>query len=294
MICIQKKQFTFVYACSIISWGDFILDKFFLDKKLGIVYNPIVKNSSIILKSLEVLFAEKKLSYEKFTIDSMRSGVDFVFVIGGDGTLLKTARFYAREFTPVFGINLGRLGFLSQTNETELSNSVDKILKGKYKIEDRLMLVSNDGVFALNDFVIRGTSTSRTSRFYLNIDGKFVCDYLADGLIVSTPTGSTAYGLSAGGPVLSPSLNAISIVPICPHTLTARPLVVPSHEIISISTCDTCTSFIVIADGQDSYNVNSKIEIEKSPFNAKLALLEDNEFYSVLRNKLHWGVAPKA
>lgn len=269
------------------------MDRFFNDKKLGIVYNPIVKNSSDVLQSLENIFITKKLQYEKFTIDSMQRGVDFVFVIGGDGTLLKTARFYSKEFTPVFGINLGRLGFLSQTNESELNNSIEKILKGHYKIEDRMMLISNDGNLALNDFVIKGSSASRTSRFYLSIDDKFVCDYLADGLIVSTPTGSTAYGLSAGGPVLSPSLNAITIVPICPHTLTARPLVIPADEKISISTCDACTSFIVVADGQDSYNVNSKIEIEKSKFNAKLALLEENEFYSILRNKLHWGVAPK-
>lgn len=270
------------------------MDNFFKNKKFGIVYNPIVKNSADVLQTLETLLESKGLIFDKFTIDSMRGGVDFVFVIGGDGTLLKAARFYSKEFTPVFGINLGRLGFLSQTNEHDLSKSVEKILNSKYKIEDRLMLISNDGLIALNDFVIKGASASRTSRFYLRVDGKFVCDYLADGLIVSTPTGSTAYGLSAGGPVLSPSLDAITIVPICPHTLTARPLVIPSGEKISISTCDSCTSFIVVADGQDSYNVNSKIEIEKSKFSAKLALLDENEFYSVLRNKLHWGVAPKS
>lgn len=269
------------------------MDNFFTNKKLGVVYNPIVKNSSEVLKSLEELLTSKNFLFESFTLDSMKSGVDFVFVIGGDGTLLKAARFYAKEFTPVFGINLGRLGFLSQSKESDLAESVDKIIKGKYKIEDRLMLISNDNVMALNDFVIRGSSTSRTSRFNLSIDGKFVCDYMADGLIVSTPTGSTAYGLSAGGPVLSPKLNAIVIVPICPHTLTARPLVIPSDEKITISTCDACTSFIVVADGQDSYNVNSKIEIEKAKFSAKLALLNDNEFYPVIRNKLHWGVAPK-
>lgn len=269
------------------------MNNFFNNKKFGIVYNPIVKNSSGVLNILKDILSAHKMSFEEFTIDSMKAGADFVFVIGGDGTLLKTARFYSKEFTPVFGINLGRLGFLSQTNEQELEQAIETILTGQYKIEDRLMLISNDGALALNDFVIKGASASRTSRFYLSIDGKFVCDYLADGLIVSTPTGSTAYGLSAGGPVLSPSLEAITIVPICPHTLTARPLVIPANEKIIISTCDTCTSFIIIADGQDSYQCNSKIEIEKSKFNAKLALLNDNEFYSVLRNKLHWGVAPK-
>lgn len=263
-------------------------------KNFGIVYNPVVKNSSEVLHALENLLSAKGISFSKFTIDSMKSGVDFVFVIGGDGTLLKTARFYSSESVPVFGINLGRLGFLSQIKECDLAKSVERILEDKFKIEDRMMLVSNDGALALNDFVIKGTSATRTARFYLSIDGKFVCDYLADGLIVSTPTGSTAYGLSAGGPVLSPSLNAITIVPICPHTLTARPLVIPSDEKIKISTCDACTSFVVVADGQDSCTVNSHVEIEKARSSAKLALLDEDEFYSVLRNKLHWGVAPKS
>lgn len=265
----------------------------FINKKLAIVYNPIVKNSSEVLAKLDNLLTSKGFSAEKFTIDSMKGGVDFVFVIGGDGTLLKAARFYSHESTPVFGVNLGRLGFLSQSNEKELAISVDKILNNKYKIEDRLMLTSNGNNLALNDFVIKGSSSSRTSRFYLSINGRFVCDYLADGLIISTPTGSTAYGLSAGGPVLSPKLDALVIVPICPHTLTARPLVVPSDEKITISTCDSCPSFVVVSDGQDPYSVNTKIEIEKSKFHAKLALLDEDEFYSVLRDKLHWGIAPK-
>lgn len=261
-------------------------------KSFGIVYNPIVKNSTEVLAALENLLNAKGLAFKKYTIDSMKGDVDFVFVIGGDGTLLKTARFYSSEKIPVFGINLGRLGFLSQTKECDLAKSVEQILENKFKIEDRMMLIANDGALALNDFVIKGASASRTSRFYLNIDGKFVCDYLADGLIVSTPTGSTAYGLSAGGPVLSPSLNAITIVPICPHTLTARPLVIPSNEKIKIFTCDSCTSFVVVADGQNTSKVTSHIEIEQAKSSAKLALLDDNEFYSVLRNKLHWGVAP--
>ena len=264
------------------------------NKRFGIVYNPIVKDSSEVLYALENLLKSKNLEFKTLTIDSMKIDVDFVFVIGGDGTLLKTARFYSKDSIPVFGINLGRLGFLSQTKASELLSSIEDVLNNKFKVEDRLMLVSNQGIMALNDFVIKGASTSRTSRFYLGINGKFVCDYLADGLIISTPTGSTAYGLSAGGPVLTPRLDAIAIVPICPHTLTARPLVIPADEKLVISTCDACTHFVVIADGQESFNVTSKIEIQKSEHSAKLALLEDNEFYSVLRHKLNWGVAPKA
>jgi len=265
----------------------------FSTKKLAIVYNSRIDNSFEVSKTLENLLKSKGLTFETFSLFEMKNGFDFVFVIGGDGTLLNAARFYAEEFTPVFGINLGRLGFLSQSRENMLEVSLEKIIKNEYKIEDRLMLISNEGKIALNDFVIKGASSSRTSKFYLKINDKFVCDYLADGLIISTPTGSTAYGLSAGGPVLAPSLDAIVIVPICPHTLTARPLVIPSSEKIAISTCETCSSFIVITDGQDTYSVESKIEIEKSSVYAKLALLDNEEFYTVLRDKLNWGVAPK-
>lgn len=260
--------------------------------KFSIVYNPIVKNSTEVLEKLEKILTKKGLDYNKFSIDNLKSGSDFVFVIGGDGTLLKTARFYSKYSTPVFGINLGRLGFLAQTSAEDIEKSVEKILKGKYRVENRLMLIGNDKTFALNDFVIKGASASRTSRFYLSINSKFVCDYLADGLIVATPTGSTAYGLSAGGPILSPSLDALAIIPICPHTLTARPLVIPANEKITISTSDACTNFSVVADGQEFQNVTSKIIIQKTDFYAKLALLEE-DFYSVLRKKLDWGVAPK-
>lgn len=266
----------------------------FLSKKVAIVYNVGMKNSFEALNTLKKLLESKGVAFESFTLDEMKSGFDFVFVIGGDGTLLKAAKFYSHESTPVFGINLGRLGFLAQSRENEIAESVEKIINNRYKVEDRLMLSSDNDTLALNDFVIKGSLHSRTSRFYLSINDKFVCDYLADGLIISTPTGSTAYGLSAGGPVLSPSLDALVIVPICPHTLNARPLVVPSSEKITVTTCDTCLSFIVISDGQTTYDADGKIEIKKSEFCAKLALLEDDEFYSVLRDKLHWGISPKS
>lgn len=269
------------------------MENSFLNKKIAIVYNPGVKNSQEVLENIQNLLAEKNISFDSFKIDLMKNGFDFVFVIGGDGTLLKAAKFYSKFQTPVFGINLGRLGFLAQSNESGLEKSLEKLIQGKFNVEDRLMLMSENGTLALNDFVIKGAMHSRTSRFYLSINDKFVCDYLADGLIVSTPTGSTAYGLSAGGPVLTPSLDAFIIVPICPHTLTARPLVVPSNEKITITTCETCTSFNVIIDGQESFEACGKIEIKKSDSQAKLALLHNGDFYSVLRDKLSWGISPK-
>ena len=139
--------------------------------------------------------------------------------------------------------------------------------------------------------MIKGCDMGRTSKFSLKINDRYVCDYLADGIIVSTPTGSTAYCLSAGGPVLTPSLKAFVIVPICPHTLTARPIVVPDCEKITVCT-ETQNRYVICADGQELYEFNSEIEITKSDYTAKLALLNDAEFYSVLTSKLHWAMPP--
>ena len=262
-------------------------------KKAGIIYNPIVKNSLDVLSIMENLFEAKSLDYKKMSIDSLSRSIDFAFVIGGDGTLLKAARFYAEYGIPVFGINLGRLGFLAQAGKDELELVVDAYKNKRFIIEDRIMLSDDKGAIALNDFVIRGVSVARTSRFYLSINSKFICDYLADGLIISTPTGSTAYGLAAGGPVLAPRLDAFAIVPICPHTLNARPLVVPASETITVSTCDSCPTVVVSNDGQGIREEKSKVHIFKAKYNAKLALL-DEDFYSVLRKKLSWGVGPRA
>ena len=167
---------------------------------------------------------------------------------------------------------------------------VDKVLEGSYSTEERLMLQSGNSL-ALNDFVIKGCKTSRTSKFYLEINGKFVCDYIADGLIISTPTGSTAYGLSAGGPVLYPTLDALVIVPVCPHTLNARPLVVPVDEMITVKTSDKLLS--VAVDGFEKPECVKEISIKSSKQKAILAFLNDDSFYSVLRNKLHWGISPE-
>lgn len=257
----------------------------------AICYNKTIEHSVEVLGELKSILTAKNYTADVLDIDELKSGYDFVFVIGGDGTILKAARFYAKTSTPIFGINMGRLGFLSQSSEENIKSSVEKILKGQYHIEKRIMLQSGDKI-ALNDFVVKGTTTGRTSRFSLKINGELVCDYLADGIIVTTPTGSTAYGLSAGGPVISPKLNAFVIVPICPHTLTARPIVIPDNEIVTICSDKDLTNYVVSTDGQEFYKFAKEIEVRKSEYAAKLALLDGAEFYSVLRNKLHWGVSP--
>ena len=258
--------------------------------KINVVYNRAISSFRDALKSLKSALDAEKVDYQAFDIETMQNFGDFTLVVGGDGTLLKAARFYASSQIPVLGINLGRLGFLSQAGVNEVKKTVKSVLNQNYSVEERLMLTSGD-YHALNDFVIKGCATSRTSKFYLEINDKFVCDYIADGLIISTPTGSTAYGLSAGGPVLYPTLDAIVIVPICPHTLNARPLVVPSCEMITVKTSDRLLS--VAIDGFDTTNCVDKISISVSENKAKLAFINDESFYSVLRNKLHWGISPE-
>lgn len=254
--------------------------------KFNVVFNKEINGYENVLEQLESTLIKEKKEFKSFELDDLQNFGDFTFVIGGDGTLLKAARFYAG--IPVLGINIGRLGFLAQAGVNEIPSVIEAVINNKYSTEERLMLESN-GKLALNDFVIKGCSPSRTSKFYLEINDKFVCDYIADGLIISTPTGSTAYGLSAGGPVLYPTLNALTIVPICPHTLNARPLVVPIGETIRVKTSDKLLSIAI--DGFDTTECVEEISIKVSKQKTVLAFLNDDSFYSVLRNKLHWGLS---
>jgi NAD+ kinase len=279
-------------------------------EKINVICNLEHKNADKIAQNIVEILENKGIACQREDIQAActqqartyNQDATFVIVIGGDGTLLSTARFYAKFDIPVFGINSGRLGFLAQLNPEDIEAGIKKLLNGEFKIEQRIMLKAYDSdkkisFDALNDIVVKGGTLSRTARLYLYINNKHVCDYLADGLIVSTPTGSTAYTLSAGGPVLSPLLDAFVIVPICAHSLTVRPLVVPSSETIEIRTCAECELTYLTADGQENYRLetNDRIIIEKNEKNAKLVLLEkeNNGFYSVLREKLHWGVSPK-
>ena len=258
--------------------------------KYSICYNPKMKNSEEVMLMLKDIMKTANADYELLDIDNLKSGANLAFVIGGDGTILKSARFYASYDTPIFGINLGRLGFLSQTSPENLEYSINKVLNGEYRVEERMMLSSGEYT-AVNDFVIKGCQSGRTSRFKLEINSNFVCEYLADGIIVSSPTGSTAYSMSAGGAIISPNINAITIVPICPHTFSARPLIISENDEVKIIPAQNC-EYNVASDGQIVFPLNQTIIIKKHNKKAKLALLKENEFYSVLRNKLQWGISP--
>ena len=267
-------------------------------KNISIVYNEDVKESEVLAKQTKSILSSHGLDSVVTASSDYDPQASLIITIGGDGTLLKAARFYAPKNVPILGINLGRLGFLAQANTDEIEDSINKLINQEYRFEKRMMLSAySDKVLALNDIVIKGDTFSRTSKLFLYINGKVVCDYLADGIIISTPTGSTAYTLSAGGPVLVPGLDAIVIVPICAHTLTARPLVIPADEEIKITSCNTCNKLKMSADGQDTIDISADdcVVIKKSSIEAKLVILkkENNGFYSILREKLQWGVAPE-
>ncbi len=267
-------------------------------KKTGIFYNKDNQKAQYVADKIKKILQQHNINSEINTTEDYKSDITFAIVLGGDGTILRTARYYSEYEVPILGINLGRLGFLSQAKESQADEAIDLILKGAYKIEDRLMLSAMNGELnALNDIVIKGESFSRTSRLYVHINDNIVCDYLADGIIISTPTGSTAYTLSAGGPILAPIIDAIVIVPICPHTMNARPIVIPSSEIIKITSSHIKPLLKISADGQKTLNigVNQEIEIKRSENSAKLVLLnlQKNSFYSVLKEKLHWGLSWK-
>lgn len=260
-------------------------------KNVAVIYNPEIEGSQFVAK----IIIEKFKNASAYTLENMPSDASFVIVVGGDGTLLKCARKYSMLDVPIFGFNMGRLGFLAQAMPDEINNVVNKIMLGDFRIEKRIMLkCPTTGAVALNDMVIKGATFSRTSTLNLYINDIKLCSYLADGLIISTPTGSTAYALSAGGPIISPNIECFVVVPICPHTLNARPIVIPASEHVKITTLDAPKDFQITADGQDAKIIKNEICVEKYDKYAKLLLLNNNgnHFYDVLREKLHWGMAP--
>jgi len=224
-------------------------------------------------------------------------------VVGGDGTLLHAARSMADFDVPLVGINLGRLGFLVDVSPEAIETCLDRILAGEYDEEARCMLgarVDGNGsspgpYLALNDVVIAKWRTARMVEFETYIDGVFVNAQRSDGLIVSTPTGSTAYALSGGGPLLHPALDALVLVPICPHTLSNRPLVVSGSSKIEIRVCGTDKDHVQIScDGQEdpAISPHSRVYIEKASRPARLLHPKGHDHYKILRAKLGWGGHP--
>ena len=234
-----------------------------------------------------------------FTPGALSRESDLLVVLGGDGTILQVLHELEEHTPPMFGINLGTLGFLTTASAAQWLEAVDAIVHRKYILSDRTLLsveLCRDGTqeaprTALNDAVISRGELSRLIRLDTHIDGKFLTEYNADGLIVSTPTGSTAYSLSAGGPVLAPDSGVFVVTPICPHVLTMRSVMVSDHSLIEITHNHIKTDIFLTLDGQNSVRVGpgDSIRIRKAAHHLALAMLPGMSFFEVLRQKLKWS-----
>lgn len=244
----------------------------------------------------------KKLSRQalakvRFVSDAkLARSCDILISLGGDGTILRLARTVADLGTPILGINLGKLGFLAEVSLDELDSCLTNVFKKRYSIEERMMHEGRmNGVkrryYALNDIVVDKTGSSRVMDIETFVDKEYLATFTGDGLIVSTPTGSTAYSLANGGPIVTPNNTAIVISPLCPHTLTIRPVLVPDHSVIRLKISSAPGKIHFTADGQQERFLDPPVEVivQKAPFTARLVKRHNSSYYDLLRRKLHWG-----
>lgn len=224
---------------------------------------------------------------------------DLLIVLGGDGTLLSMARLVGDLGVPILGVNLGGLGFLTATTEAELFPTLDALFRGEMLVEERMMLAAqvlrgNERLaehVALNDVVMTKSAMSRIITLAVSVEGQYATGYRADGLIVSTPTGSTAYGLSAGGPIVFPTMDAVVLTPICSHTLTNRPIVLPADLRIEVTLLTEQQEVMLTLDGQVGVALREGDVVEVRRAASRIRLVRDprRHFFSVLRTKLKWG-----
>jgi NAD+ kinase len=225
-------------------------------------------------------------------------GVNFVFSIGGDGTLLDTVTYVGARQIPILGINTGRLGFLATVAFDQIPLALDALYKGHFVIDERSLIRADsdqeifDGVsFGLNEFSILKTDTSSMIVVHTYIDGEYLNSYWADGLVVATPTGSTGYSLSCGGPVVLPQTNNFVISPVCPHNLNVRPLVVSDRSVISFEVEGRSNNFLVSLDSRSRIvETGVQLAVRRENFNARLVKINQVNFLSTLRTKLNWGL----
>jgi NAD+ kinase len=281
-------------------------------KKIGIIAKP---QSSGIRKVIEGLTAwliahgcevfmdtdtaatlEIRSPHKKSAIPSL---VEMIIVLGGDGTLLSVARLVEGKDVPILGVNVGGLGFLTEVTHEELYQTLEKVFNNEFIMEERLLLkaqIFRHGElvarsFALNDVMVSKGTLAKMIRLEIYADNQFVSALRGDGVIVSTPTGSTAYSLSAGGPILHPSVDAMILTPICPHTLTNRPIVIPDHIKIETILKSKEEGVMATFDGQVGFSLRQEdvVEIRASETKTKLIHSPAIDYYEVLRRKLKWG-----
>ena len=227
-----------------------------------------------------------------------RSEFDFVFSLGGDGTILHAVTLVQAEEIPICGINLGRLGFMASIEKSRIVEAIDKLINNEFRVEARSMLrlssnmdVFNNLTFALNDFTLHKRDTSSMMIVHTYINGDFINSYWADGLVVSTPSGSTGYSLSCGGPIVFPSSSNFIITPVAPHNLNVRPIVVDDNSEISFRIEGRSKNYMCTLDSRSEI-VTSEIEltVRKNNFSANIVLLDDITFINTIRKKLNWGL----
>jgi NAD+ kinase len=218
--------------------------------------------------------------------------------IGGDGTLLASVRYVAGTETPILGINTGRMGFLATVAQEEALAALARFFQGQYTLDTRTLLALENGCvptaqpnFALNEVAFLKQDSSAMMAIALCIDGALATTYWADGLMVATPTGSTGYSLSCGGPIVLPSANSLVVTPVSPHNLSVRPLVVPDNAVLSVRVESRNHKFLITLDGR-AYpsNTDQELTVRKAPFQLHLVKVDQSNLFDVLRQKLHWGL----
>lgn len=284
-------------------------------KRIGVMAKPSVPNIRDTVQRLLTYLQKNKLSiqveyscaealelqgFDTTPKDQMGKKIDLLIVVGGDGSLLNAARTVVQDGVPVIGINRGRLGFLTDISPEDMERKLDRVLEGEFKEERRRMLQATvireqaviTSAIALNDVVLYPGEIARMIEFEIWVDDTFVCAQRSDGLITATPTGSTAYALSGGGPILHPTLDALVLVPMHPHTLTSRPLVIDGTARIELRVLPDCDHEpLVSCDGQIHLRTNYEdiIRIERLPTELRLIHPVDHDFFTTLRNKLSWS-----
>ncbi len=253
-------------------------------------------NCQVFLDTATATIINESSSYSKATISEI---ADLLIVLGGDGTLLSVARAAHPHNVPILAVNLGSLGFLAEISLDELYPTLENILNEKFKIESRMLLNAYiwrngkkvEDYNVLNDIVINKGVVARVINLQVLVDGQYMTSYRADGLIIATPTGSTAYSLSAGGPIIHPSMQTLVLSPICPFTLTNRSILIPDQSIIQVKLDAEYNDVRVTLDGQESYKMKAGdiLEIQKTKTTLQLIKGPNKNYYKILRKKLHWG-----
>lgn len=255
------------------------------------------------LEGIEVLLedslAEQIGQVNGYSDEEIPKLVDLIIVLGGDGTLISVARLIGTRNVPIVGVNLGRLGFLTEITCDELPEMLERLISGDYQVSDRMMLdafIHRNGKVVgqftvVNDIVINKGALARIIDMETYVDGRYLTSYKADGLIVSTPTGSTGYNLAAGGPIIYPDINSLLISPICPHMLTNRPIMVWSRSVIEIDVKFEDDVVFFTADGQVGRKLlpGDRVEVRRSESRTRLVSSPSKDYFEILRTKLSWG-----